>query len=94
MFAASHGQLKLVRLLVEDGRADLNIAENVSSLLNLIAYICSLKKNSAAKKLYYWRASEASETLSGVYKFELVQYMCIYMYGGMYAIIVAHATHT
>ena len=25
----------------------------------------------------YWRASEASETLSGVYKFELVQY--IYM---------------
>ena len=39
-----------------------------------------------------WRASEASETLSGVYKFELVRY--IYMYGGMYAIIVAHATHT
>ena len=41
--------------------------------------------------LYYWRASEASETLSGVYKFELVRY--IYMYGGTYAIIVAHATH-
>ena len=39
-----------------------------------------------------WRASEASETLSGVYKFELVRY--IYMYGGTYAIIVAHATHT
>ena len=45
---------------------------------------------------YYWRASEASETLSGVYKFELVRYiyMYIYMYGGTYAIIVAHATHT
>ena len=43
-----------------------------------------------------WRASEASETLSGVYKFELVRYICIYiyMYGGTYAIIVAHATHT
>ena len=41
----------------------------------------------------YWRASEASETLSGVYKFELVRYICIYMYGGTYAIIVAHATH-
>ena len=40
----------------------------------------------------YWRASEASETLSGVYKFELVRY--IYMYGGTYAIIVAHAMHT
>ena len=44
----------------------------------------------------YWRASEASETLSGVYKFELVRYiyMCMYMYGGTYAIVVAHATHT
>ena len=45
-----------------------------------------------------WRASEASETLSGVYKFELVRYIYIYiyiyMYGGTYAILVAHATHT
>ena len=41
----------------------------------------------------YWRASEASETLSGVYKFELVRYIYIYMYGGTYAILVAHATH-
>ena len=43
-----------------------------------------------------WRASEASETLSGVYKFELVRYVYIYiyMYGGTYAKIVAHATHT
>ena len=45
--------------------------------------------------MFYWRASEASETLSGVYKFELVQciYIYIYTYGGMYAIIVVHATH-
>ena len=41
-----------------------------------------------------WRAREASETLSGLYKFELVRYIYIYMYGGTYAIIVAHATHT
>ena len=27
-----------------------------------------------------WRASEASETLSGVYKFELVRYIYIYIY--------------
>ena len=40
--------------------------------------------------IVYWRASEASETLSGVYKFELVWYM----YGGTYAITVAHATYT
>ena len=39
---------------------------------------------------------QASETLSGVYKFELVRYVYIYiyMYGGTCAIIVAHATHT
>ena len=39
---------------------------------------------------------QASETLSGVYKFELVRYVYIYMcmYGGTYDIIVAHATHT
>ena len=29
---------------------------------------------------YNWRASEASETLSGVYKFELVRYVYIYIY--------------
>ena len=39
-----------------------------------------------------WRASELSETLSGVYKFELMRYVYIYMYGGTCAIIVAHAT--
>ena len=27
-----------------------------------------------------WRASETSETLSRVYKFELVRYLCIYVY--------------
>ena len=44
----------------------------------------------------YWRASEASETLSGVCKFELMRYVYIYiyiyMYGGTSAIFVAHAT--
>ena len=40
MFAASHGQLKLVRLLVEDGRADLNMAENVSSLHKVFRSHC------------------------------------------------------
>ena len=29
---------------------------------------------------YYWRAREASETLSGVYKFELMRYVYIYIY--------------
>ena len=29
---------------------------------------------------YCWRASEASETLSGVYKFELVRYVYIYIF--------------
>ena len=47
-----------------------------------------------AEKLCNWRASEMSETLSGVYKFELVWYTYIYMYGRTYAIIVVHATLT
>ena len=33
-----------------------------------------------AEKLCNWRASEASETLSGVYKFELVCYIYISIY--------------
>ena len=37
-----------------------------------------------------WRASKASETLSGVYKFELVRYMCIYIYIYIY-IYFTHA---
>ena len=55
-----------------------------------------LKSQKCRHLSYHWRASEASETLSGVYKFELVRYIYIYiyMYGGTYAIIVAHATHT
>ena len=30
--------------------------------------------------VHYWRASETSETLSGVYKFELVRYIYVYIY--------------
>ena len=48
--------------------------------------------------LYLGGNWQASETLSGVYKFELVLYMYIYIYiyiyGGTCAIIVAYATHT
>ena len=38
-----------------------------------------------------WRASEASETLSGVYKFELVRYIYIYIYVWRY---VCHNSST
>ena len=60
------------------------------TLIHVITYVCI---NSYTN---YWRASEVSETLSGVYKFELMRYVYIYiyMYGGMCAIIVAHATYT
>ena len=40
-----------------------------------------------------WRASEASETLSGVYKFELVRYMCIYIYVWRYICHNSSACH-
>ena len=34
----------------------------------------------ANQRYVSWRASEASETLSGVYKFELVRYVYIYIF--------------
>ena len=40
-----------------------------------------------------WQASKASETLPGVYKFELVRYTCIYICMEV-GIIVVHAMHT
>ena len=41
----------------------------------------------------YWRASEASETLSGVYKFELVRYVHIYIYIWRYVCHISSACH-
>ena len=41
----------------------------------------------------YWRASEASETLSGVYKFELVRYIYIYIYVWRYVCHNSSACH-
>ena len=48
------------------------------------------------KKISYginWRASEASETLSGVYKFELVRYIYIYIYVWRYVCHNSSACH-
>ena len=42
----------------------------------------------------YWRVSKTSNTLSRVYKFELLQYMHIYVYICTCATIVVHATYT
>ena len=39
-------------------------------------------------------SGRASETLSGLYKFKLMRYVYIYIYGGTCAIIVAHAPYT
>ena len=55
---------------------------------------CTAHEQRPRLKAVNGRASEARETLSVVYKFELVWYMYIYGYGGMCAIIVAHAMHT
>ena len=41
---------------------------------------CCLYHKDHDKSKYYWRASEASETLSGVYKFVLVRYIYIYVW--------------
>ena len=38
-------------------------------IIDLHTYVCN-----------NWRASKASETLSGVYKFELMRYVYIYIY--------------
>ena len=56
-------------------------------LFELLHVHCMILHIKSFSLLTNWRASEASETLSEVYKFELVR-ICvyIYMYGGMYAI--------
>ena len=66
---------------------------NETVVLKYVSH-CSSSSSSSSSSGSSWRAIEVSETLSGVYKFELVRYIYIYMYGGAYAIIVAHATHT
>ena len=40
---------------------------------------------------HFWRASEASETLSGMYKFELVRYVYIYVW--RYVCHISSACH-
>ena len=68
-----------------------NVARHFSSSGPVLRNVDGLKWHCVVTN---WRASEASETLSGVYKFELVRYIYMYMYGGTCAILVAHATHT
>ena len=46
-----------------------------------------------AMVFFYWRASEASETLSGVYKFELVRYVYIYICVWRYVCHISSACH-
>ena len=46
------------------------------ALLNSALKISS--QHYPTKRFAYWRENKASETLSGVYKFELVQYVYIY----------------
>ena len=41
----------------------------------------------------YWRASVVSETLSGVYKFELMRYVYIYIYVWRYVCHNSSACH-
>ena len=66
--------------------------------ISVYLFIYMVRATSFSARATNWRASEASETLSGVYKFELVRYVYIYiyiyMYGGTYVILVAHATYT
>jgi len=53
-----------------------------------IYYSCT---NYVIKKFFHWRASKPSETLSGVYKFEICntyKYTCIYLY--MYVYMDVH----
>ena len=54
-------------------------SNNALVLSGLIFYLL-MNRYSMISFLINWRASEASETLSGVYKFELVRYVYIYIY--------------
>ena len=49
------------------------------SLVKSTRYMNVIKTSGEKKSSIYWRANEANETLSGVYKFELLQYN-VYMW--------------
>ena len=61
------------------------------SLLNLLH--THTHTNTQAHTHNDWRASEANETLSGVYKFELVRYMYVYIYVWRYVYHHSSACH-
>ena len=50
------------------------------SLRSPITWASKTDQSDRSVSVGYWRASEGSETLSGVYKFELVRYVYIYIY--------------
>ena len=56
----------------------LSPTKHMTFLFPLIAYNLCLRN--PALTVNYWRASEASETLSEVYKFELVRYVYLYIF--------------
>ena len=56
--------------------------------MKCIVMLCNTEENG---KVSASMASERSETLSGMYKFEPVQYMHTYMYEDTSTIIVVHA---
>ena len=53
----------------------------------------TIRSNKWKLEIYYWRASEANETLSGVYIYVLVRYICIYIYVWRYVCHNSSACH-
>ena len=62
-------------------------------IILISAHHISYRKENQISYGINWRASEASETLSGVYKFELVRYIYIYIYVWRYVCHISSACH-
>ena len=64
--------------MAQEGAADLQTGIDESNINTAHYYLVLVIV--WVRYIANWRASEASETLSGVYKFELMQYVYIYIY--------------
>ena len=72
---------------------NLNEGASLSISIDSVCLTHCMLQDCPTNRTVYWRAREASETLSVVYKFELVRYIYIYIYVWRYVCHISSACH-